>query len=106
VVHYTQFIADLISQGKLTLAKGLDSSPSATLRTRLTYHDPCYLGRYNNVYQEPRQILQTIPNIDLVEMDRSRNKSFCCGAGGGHMWIEEQPGTTKINQMRLDGAQD
>ncbi len=96
VVHYTQFIADLITQGKLKLANGLNS--------KLTYHDPCYLGRYNNVYQEPRQILNAIPDLELVEMDRSRNKSFCCGAGGGHMWIEEQSGTTKINQMRLDDA--
>jgi Fe-S oxidoreductase len=104
VVHYTQFIADLVSQGKLKLANGLNSNAWAGLRTRLTYHDPCYLGRYNNVYQEPRQVLQGIPNINLVEMVRSRNMGLCCGGGGGHMWIEEQPGTTKINQLRLDDA--
>ncbi len=96
VVHSTQFIADLIAQGKLKLTKDLKS--------RLTYHDPCYLGRYNDVYQEPRQILQAIPNTTLVEMERSRNKGLCCGAGGGHTWIEEQPGTTKINQLRLQDA--
>jgi len=94
VVHYTQFIADLIGQGKLKLTNGLNS--------KLTYHDPCYLGRYNSVYLEPRRILQAIPKTKLVEMERSRNTGFCCGGGGGHMWIEEQPGTTKINQMRLE----
>ncbi len=96
VVHYTQFIGKLIAQGKLKLANGLNS--------KFTYHDPCYLGRYNDVYQEPRQILQSIPQTNLVEMARTRNKAFCCGGGGGHMWIEEQSGTTKINQMRLDDA--
>jgi Fe-S oxidoreductase/nitrate reductase gamma subunit len=94
VVHYTQFIADLIGQGKLKLTNGLN--------TKLTYQDPCYLGRYNGVYQEPRQILQAIPRVTFEEMERSQSTSFCCGGGGGHMWIEEQPGTTKINQMRFE----
>ncbi len=94
VVHYTQLIADLIRQGKLKL----DSERNSVI----TYHDPCYLGRYNNIYQEPRRILQAIPKTKLEEMERSKNTSFCCGGGGGHMWIEEQPGTTKINQMRLE----
>jgi Fe-S oxidoreductase/nitrate reductase gamma subunit len=94
VVHYTQLIADLIRQGKLNLTKELSSI--------LTYHDPCYLGRYNGVYLEPRRILQAIPRTKFEEMGRSRNTSFCCGGGGGHMWIEEQPGTTKINQMRME----
>jgi Fe-S oxidoreductase/nitrate reductase gamma subunit len=102
VVHYTQLIADLIRQGELQLTNELNSNPSATLRTRLTYHDPCYLGRYNSVYLEPRQILQAIPRMKLEEMERSRSAGFCCGGGGGHMWIEEQPGTTKINQMRIE----
>ena len=96
VVHYTQFAADLIKQGKLKLTKELNS--------KITYHDPCYLGRYNNVYEEPRKVLQSISKTKLTEMERSRNTSFCCGGGGGLMWIEEQPGTTKINQMRLDDA--
>ena len=94
VVHYTQLIADLIRQGKLKLTNELSSI--------LTYHDPCYLGRYNSVYLEPRRILQAIPKTKLEEMERSRNKGFCCGGGGGLMWIEEQPGTTKINQMRIE----
>jgi Fe-S oxidoreductase/nitrate reductase gamma subunit len=94
VVHYTQLIADLIRQGKLKLTSELNS--------KLTYHDPCYLGRYNSVYLEPRQILQAIPRTRLEEMHRSRSTGFCCGGGGGHMWIEEQPGTTKINQVRIE----
>jgi len=94
VVHYTQLIADLIRQGKLKLTNELNST--------LTYHDPCYLGRYNSVYLEPRRILQAIPRAKLEEMERSRDTSFCCGGGGGLMWIEEQPRTTKINQMRLE----
>jgi len=94
VVHYTQLIADLIRQGKLKLTNELNSI--------LTYHDPCYLGRYNSVYQEPRRVLQAIPKANLKEMERSRNKSLCCGGGGGLMWIEEQAGTTKINQLRLE----
>jgi Fe-S oxidoreductase len=94
VVHYSQLIADLIKQGRLKLTHELNSV--------LTFHDPCYLGRYNGVYQEPRRILQAIPKTRLEEMERSRNTGFCCGGGGGHMWIEEQPGTTKINQMRTE----
>ena len=94
VVHYTQVIADLIRQGKLKLTSELNS--------KLTYHDPCYLGRYNGVYLEPRRVLQAIPKTKLEEMERSRDTGFCCGGGGGLMWIEEQPGTTKINQMRVE----
>jgi Fe-S oxidoreductase len=96
VVHYTELIADFIRQGKLKLSNELNS--------KLTYHDPCYLGRYNNVYEEPRRILQTIPKTKLEEMERSKDTGFCCGGGGGLMWIEEQPGTTKINQVRLEDA--
>jgi Fe-S oxidoreductase len=94
VVHYTQLIADLISQGKLNLTEEMNSV--------LSYHDPCYLGRYNGVYDAPRRVLQTMPGTKLEEMERSRNKSFCCGGGGGHMWIEEHPGTIKINQKRVE----
>lgn len=94
VVHYTELLADLISRGKLKLTNELNSI--------LTYHDPCYLSRYNGVYVEPRRILQAIPKAKLEEMERSRNTTFCCGGGGGHMWIEEQHGTTKINHMRME----
>jgi Fe-S oxidoreductase len=94
VVHYTELIADLVRQGRLKLTKELN--------TLFTYHDPCYLSRYNAVYREPRQILQGIPKATLKEMERSRKTTFCCGGGGGHMWIEEQPGTTKINHIRIE----
>ncbi len=94
VVHYTQLLADLLRQDKLKLTREMNSV--------LTYHDPCYLGRYNGVYAEPRRVLQAFPKAKLEEMGRSRNTAFCCGGGGGHMWIEEQPGTPKINQTRIE----
>jgi len=96
VIHYTQLLWDLLKQGKLNLLNEIHST--------LTYHDPCYLGRYNGIYSEPRQILKMIPKATLKEMKRSREKSFCCGGGGGHMWIEKQPGTQKISQKRIEEA--
>jgi Fe-S oxidoreductase len=96
VVHYSELIADLMRQGRLKLSNELNS--------KITYHDPCYLGRYNGIYLEPRRILQAIPKAKLEEMERSKATGFCCGGGGGLMWIEEQPGTTKINQIRLEDA--
>ena len=92
VMHHTQFIADLLSQGKLRLVS--DGS------RKVTYHDPCYLGRYNDVYDEPRKILAAIPKLRLIEMDRIKRDSFCCGGGGGRSWMEE-PGT-KISHLRAD----
>ncbi len=94
VLHYTQLLWGLIKQGRLSLSK--------EVKTVLTYHDPCYLGRYNGIYSEPRKILQGIPQVRIKEMRRSRERSFCCGGGGGHMWIEEQPGTQKISQRRIE----
>ncbi len=93
VIHYTELIYDFIRQGKLEFHRR-DST--------FTYQDPCYLGRYNGIYIEPRHILDAISSKGLREMNRSKNLSFCCGGGGGHMWIEEMPGTTKINQMRIE----
>jgi Fe-S oxidoreductase len=94
VVHYTEVLADLITRGKLKLTN--------KLTTLLTYHDPCYLSRYNEVFREPRRIIEGIPSAKFKEMERSKNTTFCCGGGGGHMWIEEQHGTTKINHVRMD----
>jgi Fe-S oxidoreductase len=94
VIHYTELLADLIKQGRLKLNNDFDSV--------ITYHDPCYLSRYNEIYQEPRQIMQSIPKAAYREMERSKKTTFCCGGGGGHMWIEEQHGTTKINHVRMD----
>ena len=93
VVHYTELIAGLIREGKLKLTQELNST--------LTYHDPCYLGRYNKIYSAPRDVLQAIPHANIREMERSRNQSFCCGGGGAHMWIEESTGR-KINEIRIE----
>jgi len=95
VIHHTQFLTELISSGKLKLTKPLNKV--------ITYHDSCYLGRANQIYDPPRKILNSIPGLKLVEMERHRQRSFCCGAGGGRMWMEEHIGT-RINQMRTDQA--
>jgi Fe-S oxidoreductase len=95
VFHYTQFLADALGNGRLKLKKPLEKV--------ITYHDSCYLGRANEVYEEPRRIIQAIPGLKLVEMERNRIRSFCCGAGGGRMWMEEKLGT-RINQLRTDQA--
>jgi Fe-S oxidoreductase len=95
VIHHTELIAQLLKEGKLRIIKGRGEL--------VTYHDPCYLGRYNDIYQPPRQIIRSIPGIRLVEMERNRNNSFCCGGGGGHMWLEERVGR-RINEMRTEQA--
>jgi Fe-S oxidoreductase len=95
VMHYTHFLADALGSGRLKLKKPLEKV--------ITYHDSCYLGRANEVYEEPRRIIQAIPGLQLVEMERNHIRSFCCGAGGGRMWMEEKLGT-RINQLRTDQA--
>ncbi|MFM8205416.1 MAG: (Fe-S)-binding protein, partial [Actinomycetales bacterium] len=71
-------------------------------KTKLTYHDPCYLGRHNQIYEPPRELLEST-GVDLIEMPRNKERSFCCGAGGGRMWMEEKLGT-RINLNRVDEA--
>jgi Fe-S oxidoreductase len=83
VKHYTELLDELITAGRLRLARRIPG--------RVTYHDPCYLGRYNGVYEAPRRVLRAL-GAELVEMPRNRALSFCCGAGGGHMWMEDVPG--------------
>ncbi len=79
VVHHTVFIDRLLADEKIKLPKGFD-------QRKLTYHDPCYIGRYNDVYEEPRRVLSVLNTNDVTEMRRNRNKSFCCGGGGGRAW--------------------
>jgi Fe-S oxidoreductase len=95
VYHHTEIIADLIAKGKIKFTKSLDGT--------FTYHDSCFLGRYNQVYAQPRAILNAIPGMQLAEMERNLSKSFCCGAGGARMWMEEDVGD-RINNMRTDQA--
>jgi Fe-S oxidoreductase len=96
VVHHTVFIDRLIAEEKLRLPEGFD-------RRKLTYHDPCYIGRYNDVYDEPRRILSVVNSNGVTEMRRHRNKSFCCGGGGGRAWMEEKIGK-RVNQTRVKEA--
>jgi Fe-S oxidoreductase len=92
VLHHTQFLSELIGAGRLKLGT---SEPK-----KVTYHDACYLGRYNGIYELPRQLLTTA-GLDLVEMPRRKTKAFCCGGGGGRMWLEENEGE-RINNVRTD----
>ena len=93
VIHHTQLIADLVRTGRLRLREELES---------LTYHDPCYLGRHNEVYDEPREVLQSLAKTGgMVEMERSRSSALCCGSGGGHAWMDDGP-PSRINHQRLE----
>ncbi|MCP3950622.1 MAG: (Fe-S)-binding protein, partial [Desulfobacterales bacterium] len=84
VIHHTAFIAQLVKDGKIQLNKSLEGT--------LTYHDPCYLGRYNNIFDEPRSLLRSVAKDGFQELERCGQESFCCGAGGGRMWMEETIG--------------
>ncbi len=95
VVHHSEFIHDLIKNGKIKTKTPVNMS--------MTYHDSCYLGRHNEIYSSPREILKSVSGIKLLEMERTGEKSFCCGAGGGRMWMEEHIGT-RINETRTEDA--
>ena len=91
VKHHTEFIDELVREGKLKVSRRNDRA--------VTYHDPCYLGRHNGEYEAPRKLLQAIPGIELVEMGRNRENGYCCGGGGGGMWMDSF--TAKHTKMRL-----
>jgi Fe-S oxidoreductase len=109
VLHHSQYIAELIGSGQLHLRQDLEG--------RVTFHDSCYLGRYNAIYQAPRDVLRAV-GISIAEMPRSRENGLCCGGGGGHAWFEledtgepsthTRPGSefTQVQEIRLDEALD
>ena len=95
VIHHTQLLARLVKEGRLV--------PATPVNEKITYHDPCYLGRHNKVYTPPREIMANVPGVEAQEMHRCRDRGFCCGAGGARMWMEERIGK-RINNERIDEA--
>jgi Fe-S oxidoreductase len=95
VIHHTQLLARLVAEGKLT--------PVNPVNEKITYHDPCFLGRHNKVFTPPREIMEKVPGVQAQEMHRCKNRGFCCGAGGARMWMEERIGK-RINTERIDEA--
>lgn len=100
VIHHTTFLQQLIDEGKIVLKEG-----GSFKGKKITYHDSCYLGRGNNIYEAPRKVLEAL-DTELVEMKRCRTKGFCCGAGGAQMFKEEEKGTERINFDRSKEAID
>ncbi|MFQ5924930.1 MAG: (Fe-S)-binding protein [Dehalococcoidia bacterium] len=95
VIHYTQYLLRLIKEQRLTFTK--------ELKKKVTYHDPCYLGRHNGIHDEPRQVLKSIPGLELVEMADFGENSLCCGGGGGRIWMETKKGE-RLSDLRLEQA--
>ena len=100
VIHHTVLLQQLIDEGKIVLKDG-----GPFKGRRITYHDSCYLGRANHIYEAPRKVLEAL-DIELVEMKRCRSKGLCCGAGGAQMFKEEEKGTTRVNFERSGEAID
>jgi Fe-S oxidoreductase len=98
VRHYTQYVADLIDQGKLPF--------SGKVKAVVTYHDPCFLGKQNKIFDEPRRIIRAIPGITFIDLDRSRERSLCCEGGGGRMWVEASDSGERLAEMRIRQAVD
>ncbi len=97
VMHHTQFLQSLLAEGRLKIEGGNFKGK------KITYHDSCYLGRANDIYEAPRSLLSSL-DADLVEMKRCRTKGLCCGAGGAQMWKEDEPGNKRINTERVEEA--
>jgi Fe-S oxidoreductase len=95
VIHHTQLLASLVADGKIR--------PAGEIKEKITYHDPCFLGRHNKVFTPPREIIDAVPGTTAEEMPRCKNRGFCCGAGGARMWMEERIGK-RINTERIDEA--
>ena len=102
VAHTSQYILELIRQGRLEI--------TGSHEKKVTYHDPCYMGRHNGIYEEPREILKLIPGLELIEMPDSRENALCCGGGGGRIWMEtpmkERFSDLRLKQARQTGAQE
>jgi Fe-S oxidoreductase len=102
VLHYTKILHELIKEGRL--------KPSSKLDMRVTYHDPCFLGRHAGEYEAPREILRAIPGVDLIEMERNRENSFCCGGGSGNFYTdffgggENSPSRIRVREAYKTGA--
>jgi Fe-S oxidoreductase len=95
VIHHSELIARLVAEGRLR--------PTERVSAEVAYHDPCYLGRHNGVYRDPRRALEAVPGVTTVEMPRHGERALCCGAGGARMWLEERIGK-RINEERMDEA--
>ena len=95
VVHISQYLLALINEGRLKLNKEYEK--------KVTWHDPCYLGRHNGIYDEPREVLKRVPGLELIEMPESREDSFCCGGGGGRIWMETPKGE-RFSDLRIEQA--
>jgi Fe-S oxidoreductase len=100
VIHHTQLLQDLINTGKLKLEGG-----GSFKGKKITYHDSCYLGRANGIYEAPRAVLEAL-DAELVEMKRCKSKGMCCGAGGSQMFKEDEPGNRRVNEARAEEAMD
>lgn len=99
VQHHSQLLADMLKQGKLKVEKEVFGDK------KVTYHDPCYLGRGNDVYDAPRELIESLTN-DLTEMKRNRRNGLCCGAGGAQMFKEAEPGEKEVNIERMDDVKE
>jgi Fe-S oxidoreductase len=98
ILHYTQLLARLIEDGQLTF--------EGEVNKKVTYHDPCFLGKQNQIYDEPRAVIEAIPGVELVEMDRNRDRSLCCEGGGGRMWVEGTNLEERLAFQRVQEAAD